>query len=106
MSDTTEEMKKLEKTREDLKQLESDIKAKASEVDESLANLKEQEDALDQKEEAFNKKLGILDASSVFDDMVKTVNKLYSSYYGIKGTDEGLMEAIQSILNARQSINR
>ena len=103
--ETQKELKELESKKLTLEKMEKDLKSKADEVDHGISALAEKESKHAEKEKAFSKKLGVVDASSVFDDMVTTVNKLYTAYYSIKGTDEGLLEALQSILKARQSIN-
>jgi hypothetical protein len=86
--------------------MEIDIKKQADGLDAEKQSILERETAVSSREDEITKKLGIVDAGTVFDSMVKTVNALYSSYYAIKGTDEGLLEAIKSILTARQSINK
>lgn len=104
--DTQKELKELEDKKLTLEKMEKDLKSRAAEVDQSLASLAEKESKYSEKEKAFIKKIGVVDASTVFDDMVTTVNKLYTAYYSIKGTDEGLMDALQSILKARQSVSK
>tara|TARA_B100001758_G_C18415358_1_gene619099 strand:+ start:2771 stop:3085 length:315 start_codon:yes stop_codon:yes gene_type:complete len=102
----SDEMKQIEEAQAKLAKMEEDLKGQADLIDQKEKELTKREEKLQTSEEKFSKKVGIVDASSVFDTMVSTVNSLYTSYYAIKGTDEGLLEAIQSILQARQSINK
>ena len=108
MSDETsnvkEELSKIEDAKKKLKVMEDEIKKQADDADKKLEAAKAAESKLVDKEAALAKKLGITDSSAVFDSMVSTVNNLYTSYYAMKGTDEGLVEAIQSILTARKSL--
>jgi hypothetical protein len=102
---TKAELKKIDDAKTQLSAMEEDIKNQADQLDLDKKSLSERESDVVAREAAITKKLGIVDAGTVFDAMVSTVNSLYSSYYAIKGTDEGLLEAIQSIMTARQSIN-
>tara|TARA_Y100001938_G_scaffold127581_2_gene180584 strand:- start:2764 stop:3078 length:315 start_codon:yes stop_codon:yes gene_type:complete len=102
----SDEMKQIEEAQAKLAKMEEDLKGQADLIDQKEKELTKREEKLQTSEEKFSKKVGIVDASSVFDTMVSTVNSLYTAYYAIKGTDEGLLEAIQSILQARQSINK
>jgi len=112
-----EDLNAIEEQKKKLSAMEEAIKSKADEVDIKATELAEQKSefesdmekktaAFEKERGTFEKKLGIVDASAVFDSMVKTVNELYTAYYAVKGTDEGLLEALQSILNARKSINK
>ena len=95
----------IENQKKALAKIEEDLKNKSQEIEKRISSVEEMESKITAKNEELLKKLGISDTSSVFDSMVATVNSLYTSYYGIKVTDEGLMEAITSILNARKSLN-
>lgn len=103
---TKAEIKKIDDAKKQLSAMEEDIKKQADNLDLDKQSISERESAVAAREADITKKLGIVDAGTVFDAMVATINSLYSSYYAIKGTDEGLIEAIQSIMTARQSINK
>ena len=100
----SDDLKKIEEAQKKLQDMEADVKKQADEADKKLAKLHELETKVNKKQEDLEKKLGITDSSAVFDTMVSTVNNLYTSYYAMRGTDEGLVEAIQSILTARKSL--
>jgi len=117
MADNHEELNKIEVAKQKLSTMEKSIKNKAEEVDDKLkelhdkennfdAMLAEKEKAIAEKEEALLKKVKVTDSGDVYLSMVKTVNELYDAYYSIKGSDEGLLEAMQSILSARQSVTK
>ena len=52
----------------------------------------------------MNKKLGITNSSEAFDQLTNLITKLHTTYVGVRGDDEGLIESITSILDARKKL--
>lgn len=96
----------LKDTQDKLKLMEKDLEIKAKEIDAREEKLQIQEQELSEREQKLMKTLGIVDASNSFKEMVSTVDNIYNLYCGIRGTDEGLIESLQKMLDARKSFNK
>ena len=56
------------------------------------------------REEKIAKKLGITDSSTAFQQLTEMITKIHSTYVGVRGNDDGLLESITAILDARSKL--
>ena len=87
-----------------LKNMENDLNSLSTDLEKKQAELKTWEDDLQKREEKLNKKLGLTDSSEAFDTLTSLITKLHTTYVGVRGDDQGLVESITSILDARQKL--
>jgi len=97
--------KEIKEAEDKLKLIENGLKEKAEEIDGREASVKEQEENILKKEKKLLETLGVVDSSSSFSETVSIVNNLYNSYVAISGNDDGLIDTIQKIIDARKAFN-
>ena len=85
---------KLKDMEQELNQLATSLEKREAEVNVSLEDIS-------QREEKIAKKLGITDSSSAFQQLTELLTKIHSIYVGVRGNDDGLLESITSLLEAR-----
>jgi len=111
----------LEKRVESLNKMEADIKAKCDQLDKTAANLsareaslqetldqreKELSDKLEKRKQDLDKVMGLTQDSDLFLRFYENVNQIYTIWCASKGSSVGLIESIQKILDARESIRK
>ena len=96
--------KELEATEEKLKDMEQELAQLSTTLEKKEAELKATSDDIAKREEKVNKKLGITNSSEAFDQLTNLITKLHTTYVGVRGDDEGLIESITSILDARKKL--
>ena len=89
----------LNRREEDLQQMERDIQEKCAEIDAV-------ENSLDKREKELATALGITEDSDLFLKFYENVDKIYTLWCANKGTQAGLIESVQKILDARQSMQK
>jgi len=109
--DIREKCAQLDATEESLsvreKELNESIDQREKEFTESIDQReKELEVTFDKREKEIEKALGLTKDSDLFLRFYENVNQIYTLWCASKGTSAGLIESVQKILDARQSIQK
>ena len=99
MTEKLTKEEELAQREEALNKMEEDIQKKCADLDITEASLEE-------REKELNRTLGLTKDADLFSNFYENVNQLYTLWWSCKGSAEGLIEAVQMILNARQSIQK
>jgi len=103
-----EETKVTEEKEKILAKMEEDIREKCDALDEREKNISKRESTMEAKlkkrEESLDKLLVMQNDSELFTVFIDEVSKIYSLWVSNKGSDVGLIEAVQQILITRKSI--
>ena len=93
-----------------LAKMEEDIREKCAALDEREKAIDKMESTMEAKlkkrEESLDRTLVIQSDSELFTLFIDEVNKIYSLWVSNKGSDVGLIEAVQQILITRKSIQK
>ena len=95
----SEKEKELEEREKALQKMEEDIKEKCTQIDKESA-------ALEKRTKELEKALGLTKDSDLFLQFYENVNNIYTLWCTSKGSSVGLIESIQKILDARESIQK
>jgi predicted nuclease with TOPRIM domain len=96
--------KDINESEEKLKDMEQELNQLSTSLEKREAELKVGLEDLEVREVKIAKKLGITDSSAAFTQLTELITKIHSTYVGVRGNDEGLLESITSILEARSKL--
>ena len=88
-----EKQEELNKQWENLNKIEEDVKARCQQIDKS-------EEAIKQREEHLYDSMANND---IFTQFSVNINQAYTLWCNSSGSSEGLIDAIQKVINSRQS---
>ena len=96
--------KELQEQENKLKDMEQELSSMSTDLEKREASLKAGLKDLEDREDKIAKKLGISDSSKAFQQLTEMITTIHSTYVGVRGNEEGLLESITAILDARSKL--